>query len=248
MLETITHGEITELKMNRPPANALNHELIKALLGGYDRALADGAQGVILSGQAGMFCAGIDVPELLGQDRSSIHAFWSLLFRFSQMLATSPVPNVAALTGHSPAGGAVLAAHCDYRIAIGGSHKIGFNEVQVGLPLPSTIIVAFEGLVGSRVARQLGTRGQLVEMDEALRIGLVDELVPAESLTGRALEWLRSLLALPPVAMNRTRLTSKARLIAALDLSNDVETVTEDWFSEETQAAMQRLVDGLKKI
>jgi enoyl-CoA hydratase/carnithine racemase len=247
MLDTIAHGDIAELKLNHPPANALNHELLEALLDGHARALADGAQGVILSGQDGMFCAGIDVPELLGQDRNSIHAFWSLLFQFSKTLATSPVPVVAALAGHSPAGGAVLAAHCDYRIAVEGSFKIGFNEVQVGLPLPSTIILVFEGLVGSRIARQLGTRGQLVEMEQALKIGLVDELVPAGRLTARAIEWLQSLLALPPVAMNRTRLACKSGLLAALETADDVDRVTGDWFSDETQAAMQRLVDGLKK-
>jgi 3,2-trans-enoyl-CoA isomerase len=247
MLETIVHDEIVELKINRPPANALNHELLETLLERYAAVVSDGAAGVILSGQDGMFCAGIDVPELLGQERAAIHSFWSLLFRFSKTLASSPVPVVAALAGHSPAGGAVLAAHCDYRIAVEGTFKIGFNEVQVGLPLPSTIIMVFEGLVGPRIASQLGTRGQLVEMEQARSIGLVDELVPADQLIGRALEWLRSLLALPPVAMNRTRLACKSGFLAALETADDVEQVTADWFSDETQAAMQRLVDSLKK-
>jgi len=247
MLDIISHGEIAELRMHRPPANALNHELLEALIGGFARVRDEGATGVILAGQEGMFCAGIDVPELLGQEREAIHAFWSLLFEFSRMLVSSPVPVVAALAGHSPAGGAVLAAHCDYRIAVDGPFKIGFNEVQVGLPLPSTILMVFEGLVGARVARQLGMRGQLIEMQEALRLGFVDELVMPEQLTDRALEWLRTLLALPPIAMNRTRLLGKARLIEALEVAPDVAQVTDDWFSPETQAAMRRLVDSLKK-
>lgn len=247
MLDIISHGQIAELKINRPPANALNQPLLDALLAGHSRALTDGARGVILSGQAGMFCAGIDVPELLGQDRAVIHSFWSALFEFSKALATSPVPVVAALAGHSPAGGAVLAAHCDYRITAGESFKIGFNEVQVGLPLPSTIVMVFEDLVGPRIARQLGTGGTLVDMKEALRIGLIDELVDPDQLTRRSLEWLQALMALPPVAMNRTRLAGKARFLAALDQADDVERVTEDWFSLETQRAMQQLVDTLGK-
>jgi len=246
MLNIISHGEIAELQMHRPPANALNHELLEALIGGYARVLDEGAKGIILSGQEGMFCAGIDVPELLGQGRDPIYAFWSLLFKFSRTLVSSPVPVVAALAGHSPAGGAVLAAHCDYRIAVDGAFKIGFNEVQVGLPLPATILMVFESLVGARVARQLGMSGQLIEMQEALRLGFVDELVMADQLIDRALEWLRTLLALPPIAMNRTRLLGKARLIEALEIEQDVGQVTDDWFSPETQAAMQRLVDSLK--
>jgi enoyl-CoA hydratase/carnithine racemase len=247
MLNVVSHGEIAELNVARPPANALNQDLLDMLLSEFRRVLDEGARGVVLSGQEGMFCAGIDVPELLGQERSAIHSFWSALFEFSKALATSPVPVVAALAGHSPAGGAVLAAHCDYRIAADGGFKIGFNEVQVGLPLPSTIIRVFQELVGVRIARQLGTRGQLVEMEEARRIGLIDELVAPGQVTGRAVEWLRALLELPPVAMNRTRLAGKTNLIRALTEARDVDQVTEDWFSPETQRAMRALVDSLKK-
>ena len=247
MLEIISHGEIAELQLNRPPANALNHELLEALLAAYDEVVNGGARGLILSGQAGMFCAGIDVPELLGQDRASIHRFWSLLFRAASSLATCPVPVVAALAGHSPAGGAVLAAHCDYRVAAEGTFKIGFNEVQVGLPLPSTILLTFTELVGPRLARRYGMAGRLMPMDEALEIGFVDELVPGERVIERSVEFLNGLLALPSVAMNRTRLTGKAALIAALGESDDVERTTTDWFGDETQAAMRALVANLGK-
>ncbi|MDH3978488.1 MAG: enoyl-CoA hydratase/isomerase family protein [Gammaproteobacteria bacterium] len=247
MLDIIAHGDITELRMNRPPANALNHELLEALLAGYEQAVNEGARALMLSGQPGMFCAGIDVPELLGQSRADIHRFWSLLFHCSQSLATCPVPVVAVLAGHSPAGGAVLAAHCDYRIAAEGSFKIGFNEVQVGLPLPLSILHVFQELVGSRVARQFGMQGALMPMTQALEIGLVDELVPVGQLEQRALEYLDGLLRLPPVAMNSTRLNAKAGIIEMLERSQDVDLTTAAWFSDETQTAMKRLVESLKK-
>jgi 3,2-trans-enoyl-CoA isomerase len=247
MLEIISHGDIAELQLNRPPANALTHAMLEALISAYDEVIDGGAQGLILSGQPGMFCAGIDVPALLGQDRDSIHRFWSLLFHAAASLATSPVPVVAALAGHSPAGGAVLASHCDYRIAAEGKFKIGFNEVQVGLPLPSTIMLTFTELVGPRLARRYGMQGSLLPMAEALEIGFIDELVKPERVLERSLEYLQSLLALPQIAMNRTRLTSKAGLIAQLGAADDVERTTADWFSDETQAAMQRLVASLKK-
>lgn len=247
MLETSSHGDVVEIRMNRPPANALNHDMLEALLAAHADAIGAGARGLILSGRDGMFCAGIDVPELLGQDRESIHCFWSLLFTAARTLAASPVPVVAALAGHSPAGGAVLAAHCDYRIGAQGSFKIGFNEVQVGLPLPATILRTFAELVGQRTARQLGMQGRLIPMDEAYAVGLMDELVPAEQVGARSLEYLESLLRLPPIAMNRTRLTGKADLLGALESSDDVERTTNDWFSEETQAAMRALVESLSK-
>ncbi len=247
MLDIISHGDITELRLHRPPANALNHELLEAILAAYRDALHGGARGLILSGQPGMFCAGIDVPELLGQSHADIHRFWSLLFQTSKSLLACPVPVVAALAGHSPAGGAVLAAHCDYRIAADGTFKIGFNEVQVGLPLSSSIVAVFADLVGARVARQIGMQGPLMLMEGAHEIGLVDEIVPPEALNERVLEFLRGLLALPPIAMNSTRLTGKAHLIDMLEASDDVEKTTAAWFSDETQAAMGRLVESLTK-
>lgn len=247
MLEIISHGEIVELRINRPPANALNHELLEAILAGIADAVSEGARGLILSGQPGMFCAGIDVPELLGQSRDEIHRFWSLLFQTSNALVACPIPVVAALAGHSPAGGAVLAAHCDYRIAAAGTFKIGFNEVQVGLPLPPSILRVFKDLVGSRLARQIGTLGQLMSMERAREIGLVDELVAPGKVASRAMEYMRELLALPPVAMNATRLAGKEELIEVLKASDDVDRTTVAWFSAETQAAMQRLVESLSK-
>ena len=247
MLDIFSHGDVVELRLNRPPANALNHELLEALLVACEASVGNGARGLILSGREGMFCAGIDVPELLGQDRASIHRFWSLLFRADRTLAASPVPVVAAIAGHSPAGGAVLATHCDYRVAAEGSFKIGFNEVQVGLPLPPSIMHTFSDLVGARTARRLGMEGRLIGMEEAHAIGLVDELVPQDEVVSRALEYLEGLLRLPPIAMNRTRLIGKARLLEVLDDDADVESTTKNWFSDETQAAMEALVESLKK-
>jgi len=247
MLDIIEHGEFAELKMHRPPVNALNHALLQSLLDGLESVQVAGTRGIVMSGQQGMFSAGIDVPELLGLDREAIRDFWSLLFRTTRALATSEVPVVAAITGHSPAGGAVLATHCDYRIGAAGEFKIGFNEVQVGLPLPATIMVAFESLVGARKAALLGTQGRLLTMADAQQFGLVDELVAAEELIDRSLEWLHNLNSLPPIAMNTTRLSAKSKLIAAFEVSEDVDRTTEYWFSAETQDAMKRLVDSLAK-
>lgn len=106
---------------------------------------------------------------------------------------------------------------------------------------------AFSDLVGTRTARRLGMEGRLITMDEAREIGLVDELVPQDQAVVRALEYLEGLLRLPPIAMNRTRLVGKARLLDVLDDDADVESTTRYWFSDETQDAMQALVESLKK-
>ena len=103
------------------------------------------------------------------------------------------------------AGGAVLSIFCDARIMAEGDFRIGLNEVQVGLSLPQVIHTALVRVVGCRQAERLGVGGLLVPAGEALRIGLVDELVPVEAVVERALERCRDFLKLPPRAMATTR-------------------------------------------
>ncbi len=247
MLDLIDHDNIAEVRMNRGPANALNAALVMDLTDGLRQAIAQGAGAILISGQPGMFSGGLDVPELLPLPRSAVREFWELFFGLMRTVATSPVPMVAAITGHSPAGGAVIAVHCDYRVAAEGEFKIGFNEVRVGLPVPSTIIAALTDVVGARHARRLATQGLLIDPAEAQEIGLVDELVAVADVVPRALEWCREVAALPPVAMNETRRQAKANLLQNLSRSADAEVATDYWFSEQTQSEMHKLVARLKE-
>lgn len=247
MIRTESRGAITAIAIDRPPANALNTELAAGLYAAHQRACADGAQVIILTGRPGMFSGGLDVPELLPQPRAVVEAFWLAFFRLTRALAVSPVPVVAAISGHAPAGGAVLAIHCDYRIGVRGNFRMGLNEVAVGLPVPDCIMLAFEHLLGARLAQRLAMTAQLVAMDEALAIGLVDELVEPERLMEHAWEWSQRLAALPPLAMNRTRMLARRRLVDLLEPQADARLATQLWFSEETQAGMRALVARLAK-
>src|SRR5687767_8146601 len=120
MFETINHGTIRELKLARPPVNALSPDLVKALRTAIQDAPGTGARALVLSGQPGMFSAGLDVPALLALDRAGITAFWDDFFGLIATIGRSPIPIVAAITGHSPAGGAVLSIFCDYRVMARG--------------------------------------------------------------------------------------------------------------------------------
>ena len=135
-------GPVRELHLNRPPANALSPELIVALREAVEAAPKDGARALVLSGGPGMFSAGLDVPLLVALDRPAIAAAWRELYSLMRALACSPIPIAAAITGHGPAGGTVLALFCDWRGMAEGDWKMGFNEVQVGIPLPPVILSA----------------------------------------------------------------------------------------------------------
>ena len=250
MLESIEHDphhQIVELRLARPPVNALDPALIAGLRRAVESAPANGARALVLSGRAGMFSAGLDVPALLPLDRDGIAAAWRDFYGLMAALARSPIPVAAAITGHSPAGGAVLAICCDYRVMAEGNFQIGLNEVQVGLALPPVIHATLARLVGAHQAERLGVPGLLVSPGEAYRIGLVDELAPAEQVVSQALAWCRHLLALPPQAVSATRELARRDLASRFgqDPSTELAGLVETWTSSETQGAMRALVARL---
>ncbi|HEV2333562.1 MAG TPA: enoyl-CoA hydratase/isomerase family protein [Gammaproteobacteria bacterium] len=247
MLKKIEHGEVLELKLDRPPANALNHALVKELRAAIEAAPGAGAKAIVLSGSEGMYSGGLDVPELLTYDRAAMARFWQDFFDLLQSIALSPIPVAAAITGHSPAGGAVLAIFCDTRIAAQGKFKIGLNEVQVGLPVPRVILAALTRLVGPRQAERLAVRGLLVSPEEALAAGLVDQLTAPEEVVPAALAWCREIAKLPPSAMGITRRALRADFKALFEgLSEGTrEEMTAAWFSEEPQRVLHALVAQL---
>lgn len=244
MLDIHTHDGIVEIRMARPPANALDGELLEALASAVESAPRT-ARALILTGQPGMFSAGLDVPAMLGLHRDRIYAVWSSFFRLNRLLAGCPVPVIAAISGHAPAGGTVLALHCDLRIGAEGEFRMGLNEVRVGLPVSRGILAALEHAVGRRTALRLAMGGELLPMAEALQTGLVDGVVPSGRLLATALERARALLALPPQAMNVTRLNAKAALLASIGGADEAADATAWWFSAETQAGMQALAARL---
>lgn len=249
MLDIIHHDSIHELHLARPPVNALNPALIRRLREEVEAAPANGARALILSGNAGLFSAGLDVPELLTLDRDGIDAMWRDLFGLCGALARSPIPIVAALTGHSPAGGAVLAIFCDYRVMARGPYRIGLNEVQVGLTVPDCIQAGLRRLIGAYRAERLMVAGTMLDAEQALGAGMVDELTDVERVVTRALHWCEELLMLPPVAMATTRQLARADLAGIFSDADQsqLKDFVDGWFAPESQAVLRALVAKLKE-
>lgn len=248
MLDIIQHDTIRELHLARPPVNALDPTLVRALRESVEAAPRDGMRGLVLSGAVGLFSAGLDVPVLLTIDRPAFRTFWNDFFGLCAALARSPIPVVAAITGHAPAGGAVLAIMCDYRVMARGAFRIGLNEVQVGLSVPDCIQAALRRLVGAYRAERLMVAGAMLESEQAQAIGLVDELVDTDFVVSRALAWLQELLQFPPQAMGETRRLARADLAAVFADPErlPVEEFLDGWFADEAQTVLKGLVERLK--
>jgi enoyl-CoA hydratase/carnithine racemase len=247
MLEEIRHADVLELRLERPPANALSPELIEALTRAVRGAPARGARGLVLSGRAGMFSAGLDVPLFLALDRAGARAAWRGFLELMQTLVESPVPLACALTGHAPAGGCVLALCSHWRVMAQGNFKIGLNEVAVGVRVPEPIWAAARHTVGPRIAERMCTTSELFDSEAALRLGLVDELVAPEDVVPRARMWVEAQLALPPATLRNTRALVRRELsgsFAACDV-RALEAFLDEWFGEEAQAALAAVVAKL---
>jgi len=249
MIETVDHGRVRELRLARPPANAFDPALVSELTSRLVDAPGQGADAILVSGAPGMFTGGLDVPALLSLGTDDIRAFWRSFYGMLRAVAASPVPVAAAITGHCPAAGAVLSVFCDRRVMADGPFKIGMNEVQVGLVVPAVLQYAMKRLTGPRVGDALLVAGALIGPAEALRVGVVDEVVAVDAVVPTALAWAERMVALPRDAMRETRRIARADLVAQFDGlgEREVEAAAERWFTDETQATLRALVARLRK-
>ncbi len=248
MLKQINHGPVRELCLDRPPVNALNPQLVSELTVAVTDA-GKTAKALVISGREGLFSAGLDVPELMALNHQDMSEFWQDFFGLLEVIARSPIPVAFALTGHAPAGGAVLSLFGDYRVMSRGSFVIGLNETRVGLLVPGVIRRALMRLTGEHRAERLIVAGALISPEEALAAGMVDELADTPAKTVRAAtDWCLSHLQLPSHAMLGNRELMRADICREFDALNetDVSEFVDSWFDHETQGVLQEVVRKLK--
>lgn len=207
-------GAVCLLTLNRPQVrNAMSLPLMRELKSLLDAAKADNSvRAVVLTGAGQAFCAGLDLEELKAmsgrsaeEHRSDSEVFRTLL----ETLYLFPKPLIAAVNGHAVAGGAGLAAVCDLTI-MADSAKMGFTEAKIGF-VAALVTVFMVRLVGEKHARDLLISGRLVQADEAWRIGLVNEVVPAAEVLPHALKRAHELTRSAPGSVA----LSKAMIAAA---------------------------------
>ncbi len=221
---------------------------MQGLIDAVAAAPGAGAGALVVSGSEGMFTAGLDIPALLRLDRDELAAALDVFFDAMEALATCPIPVAAAITGHSPAGGFVLAMFCDFRVMADGPYVIGLNEVRVGIPMPWIVAEAAARLVGRRWAAELCTTGRLLDPVEALRIGAVDAVVPVGEVVAEACRWCDQLIALPARALRLTREVVRSELVEVVrrNRGRDRERLLDEWFRSETQEALRQMVARIK--
>ena len=175
-------GRLARLRLNRPDVrNALNRELCRALVEEIDRANEDSTVGaLLLEAEGPVFCSGMDLKEDAGESLAMLHAE---LFSIGARLTK---PMVAAVQGAAVAGGLGLALNAHVVVAASDS-RFGLTETRIGL-WPYAIFPVVASAVGRRKATELAISARTMDVADALRLGLVDHVVPSQELCARAVE------------------------------------------------------------
>lgn len=164
--------------------NAVTYDMWVAIGDAAHRlALDPSVRVVVLRGEGDHFCAGADITELLAERPHGVPSFMDVNMAAEHALATLPKPVIAVVQGDCVGGGAALAIDCDLRLAVEGS-RFGITPAKLGIVYPPASLERAVRLLGPAAKRLLYT-GDLIDAAEAHRIGLVDELLPADVVEAR---------------------------------------------------------------
>lgn len=244
------HVQYLILQLNRGKANALNQQMIDELSHFFKQALADqDVGGVVLIGKDHFFSGGVDLTEVYFYSSDAIKHFWGSFLQLATQMLDFNKPLVAAISGHSPAGGCIMALTCDYRImANGEKYQIGLNEIAVGITPRASILQLYTSLIGPRKAYQYLLEGKLLTPQKALEDGLVDALAELKDLRKQAQAKIESYLQLPRKAFRQTKAILRQELIQSMRKNQDAELdkLHQQLMSKESKLIMGKLVEYLK--
>jgi len=208
-------GRVATIRLNRPEKrNAISFELIDDLLRALDEVAKSEAIVLILTGAGKAFCSGMDLENLkalLGRTPEQNLKDSETMVRLFRSLYEFPKVTIAAVNGAAIAGGTGLALLCDFTLAVPEA-KFGYTEVRIGF-VPAIVSTFLSRQVGEKQARDLLLTGRLFGAEEALRMGLITEVVAPEKLGPRARELAASLMENSPASLRATKqlLTDHAR-------------------------------------
>ena len=218
-------GRVRILSLNRPEArNALNAAIRLDLIAHLHEAENDAGVGaVVVTGEGSAFAAGADLRELLARSPDEQRAFLQPPHIYS-VIEGLRKPVVAAINGHALGAGLELATACDMRVC-SSEAKLGQPEINLALIPGGGGTQRLVRLVGQGAASRLVLTGDAITADDAIRIGLIDAVVPKERVLAKAVEVAQAMARHDPAALAAAKraLRAAAELPYREGLTREVE-------------------------
>jgi enoyl-CoA hydratase len=236
------HGVVSVVRLEHGKVNALDLELLRAISETMRGLTTAGA--VVLTGAGRAFSAGVDLRRIVDGGISYAEEFLPALSDAFLSVFDCPRPVVAAINGHALAGGCVLAAAADLRLMSGGT--IGLTELLVGVQFPTVPMEIARHAFGPQASR-LALTTEAFGVDDALRLGLVDEAVSSDDLLPEAIARATALAQFPAdvYATTKAQLHQPAHKQIDERRAADDLAATEVWTARETLASISAFLDRL---
>jgi enoyl-CoA hydratase len=195
-------GPAAWITLNRPQAlNAITPELIRSLRIAAQDALADNnVRALVITGAGRGFCAGADIRVMDNANLEHFRTFLNELTEVWSFIRTFPKPTIAAINGVVVGAGFELTLVCDFRIAA-KTARIGSAEVRINQPMTNGSTYLLSRLIGETKAKEIGMTGDILDAEEAGRIGLVNAVVEPEVLANAVEELVKKLVSRGPIAV-----------------------------------------------
>jgi len=232
-------GGVRWLVLDRPPANALDENLLEDLLVAVDRARVDDAvRALVLTGAGAFFSGGFDLSAPRREDQAIAVMNESYRGAHRALLAL-PKPTIARVAGHAIAGGVILVLACDYRLGVEGDWKVGTNEVAIGASYPKAAIEIMKLRVTHAQAAELTLGAEIYPARQAVRLGVVHELLPALDFEEIVARRAARLASFPREAYVHTKAALVAETLARIDAHTREQSLADAavWMTDESRAA-----------
>jgi len=232
-------GGVRVLTLDRPPANAIDESLLTELALALNAAQAEpDVRALVLTGEGRFFSGGFDLAAPR-RDAAATRQIQRLYRDLHAELLGFPKPTLAMVNGHAIAGGFVLALTCDYRLGVDGDYRIGLNEVAVGAGFPRTAVEIVRLRLPHARASELMLGGALYPANQSVRLGLVDEMLPADRFVETVHRRAARLGSYPRAAYVDAKLALVAEALERIARESDADGERTDsvWRDPESRAA-----------
>lgn len=192
---------VATLVLSRTPTNAMTRQVYREIgAAAAEVSARDDVAAVVLFGGHEIFCAGDEVPELRTLIAAEAEVFARVRHEAVQAVAAIAKPTVAAVTGYALGSGLALALAADWRIS-GDNVKFGATEILAGLVPDGAGLARLAQTIGASRAKELAYSGRFFDAEEALELGVIDEMVAPDGVYDAAITWARRFVDTPPRAL-----------------------------------------------